>query len=98
MMTRKQELIQLIFKYLDRLDDHKIFLKRLEGNYMIYSLELQMAGVILLSAMTVGGISLWLKRRKEAKLDTTGETQNIQYTNPYFVIYQLKYSNVLDNP
>jgi hypothetical protein len=44
---------------------------------MFYSLELQMAGVILLSAMTVGGISLWLKRRKEAKLDTTDETQNI---------------------
>lgn len=44
---------------------------------MFYSLELQMAGVILLSAMAVGGISLWLKRRKEAKLDTTGETQNI---------------------
>ncbi len=28
-----------------------------------------MAGVILLSAMTVGGISLWFKRRKERKLD-----------------------------
>jgi len=37
---------------------------------MFSSLELQMAGVILLSAMTVGGISLWLKRRKEQqKLD-----------------------------
>lgn len=44
---------------------------------MFYSLELQMAGVILLSAMTIGGVSLWLKKRKEAKSDTTGETQNI---------------------
>jgi len=26
-----------------------------------------MAGVILLSAMLVGGISLWIKRRKEQK-------------------------------
>lgn len=46
---------------------------------MLYSLELQMAGVILLSAMAVGGISLWLKRRKEQqKLDTyDDEAQNI---------------------
>ena len=46
---------------------------------MMYSLELQMAGVILLSAMTVCGISLWLKRRKEQqKLDAyDGETHNI---------------------
>ena len=34
---------------------------------MLYSFELQMMGVILLTAMTVGGISLWLKRRKERK-------------------------------
>lgn len=46
---------------------------------MMYSLELQMAGVILLSAMAVGGISLWLKRRKEQhKLDVCNDdTQNI---------------------
>jgi len=31
---------------------------------MFYSVELQMAGVILFAAMAVGGISLWLKRRK----------------------------------
>jgi hypothetical protein len=43
---------------------------------MLYSLELQMAGVILLSAMAVGGISLWLKRRRENKLDECG-AQNI---------------------
>ena len=34
---------------------------------MFYSVELQMAGVILLTAMTVCGISLWLKRRKLEK-------------------------------
>ena len=46
---------------------------------MMYSLELQMAGVILLSAMAICGISLWLKRRKEQqKLDAyDDETHNI---------------------
>ena len=34
---------------------------------MLYHFELQMAGVILLTAMAVGGISLWLKRRKDRK-------------------------------
>ena len=34
---------------------------------MFYSVELQMAGIILLTAMAVGGISLWLKRRKLEK-------------------------------
>ena len=45
---------------------------------MMYSLELQMAGVILLSAMVICGISLWLKKRREDKLDVHGdEAQNI---------------------
>ena len=35
---------------------------------MLYSLELQMAGVILLTAMAAGGLSLWIKRRREKKL------------------------------
>ena len=34
---------------------------------MLYHFELQMAGVVLLTAMTAGGISLWLKRRKMRK-------------------------------
>jgi hypothetical protein len=34
---------------------------------VLYSFELQMMGVILLSAMTAGGISLWCKRRKIQK-------------------------------
>jgi len=43
---------------------------------MFYSFELQMAGVILLTAMAVGGISLWIKRRREKqKLDAVDEAQ-----------------------
>ena len=34
---------------------------------MFYSFELQMAGVILLTAMAVCGVSLWIKRRKLKK-------------------------------
>ena len=34
---------------------------------MFYSFELQMAGVILLTAMAVCGVSLWIKRRKLEK-------------------------------
>ena len=34
---------------------------------MFYSLELQMAGVILLTAMAAGGVSLWIKRRRIQK-------------------------------
>jgi len=46
---------------------------------VFYSLELQMAGVILLTAMAAGGISLWLKRRRAQNMideDTSDETQN----------------------
>lgn len=32
---------------------------------MLYYFELQLAGIILLSAMTIGGVSLWIKRRRE---------------------------------
>ena len=31
---------------------------------VFYHFELQLAGVILLTAMAVGGISLWIKRRR----------------------------------
>ncbi|MDO8641154.1 MAG: hypothetical protein Q7R33_06380, partial [Nitrosarchaeum sp.] len=73
------KITQNLFNCLARFSDHKIFLKRLVGNCMMYYLELQMAGVILLSAMAVGGISLWLKRRKEQhKLDVHDDkVQNI---------------------
>ena len=47
---------------------------------MLYSFELQMAGVILLTAMAVGGVSLWLKRRREQKeLDSTQNDENQNY-------------------
>ena len=46
---------------------------------MFYQFELMMAGVILLSAMLAGGISLWIKRRRtnteEAKLSKDKEPQ-----------------------
>ncbi len=46
---------------------------------MLYSFELQMMGVILLTAMTVGGISLWLKRRKLRKeLEKSSENDEAQ--------------------
>jgi hypothetical protein len=64
---------------LDRLEDHKIFFKRNYNDFMFYSLELQMAGAILLTAMAAGGVSLWLKRRRAQKeLDEaqSDETQN----------------------
>lgn len=32
---------------------------------MFYQFELQLAGIILLTAMAAGGISLWLKHRRD---------------------------------
>ena len=46
---------------------------------MPYNFELQMMGVILLTAMVVGGISLWYKRRKlrkELEAQENDDTQN----------------------
>lgn len=45
--------------------NHKIFLKAKIMYDMLYHFELQMAGAILLTAMLVGGIYLWVKRRRE---------------------------------
>ncbi len=47
---------------------------------MFYNFELQMAGVILLTAMTVGGVSLWIKRRKMKKELELTESEN-QHTS-----------------
>jgi len=65
---------------LAQLKDQKIFVKRTSIDFVVfYSFELQMAGVILLTAMAAGGISLWLKRRKTQKeLD---EAQNDEAQN-----------------
>jgi len=46
---------------------------------VLYSFELQMMGVILITAMTAGGISLWYKRRKirkELEDAKNGDTPN----------------------
>ncbi len=44
---------------------------------MLYSFEMQMMGVILFTAMTVGWISLWLKRRKDLEnIATKDDSQN----------------------
>jgi len=59
---------------LDRVGNHKIFVKRTREIFVFYSVELQMAGVILLTAMAAGGISLWLKRRQAQK--EIGEQQS----------------------
>jgi len=32
---------------------------------VFYAFELQLAGIILFTAMAAGGISLWLKRRRD---------------------------------
>ena len=46
---------------------------------MFYNFELMMAGVILLSAMLAGGITLWIRRRRtnteEAELSEDKEPQ-----------------------
>ena len=47
---------------------------------MLYYFELQLAGVILLTAMAAGGVSLWIKRRREKQdLEQTqdDEPQNV---------------------
>ena len=48
---------------------------------MLYHFELQMAGVILLTAMAIGGFSLWYKRRRasqESDYPQNDETSGIQ--------------------
>ena len=42
---------------------------------MLYNFELMMAGVILLSAMLAGGITLWYRRRKQKIEDLENEKQ-----------------------
>ncbi len=62
-----------------QLKDHKIFFNRSCDEFVFYSFELQMAGVILLTAMAAGGVSLWIKRRKaQRELD---EAQNDEPQN-----------------
>jgi len=50
---------------------------------MFYSFELILAGIILLTAMTAGGISLWLKRRHE-KIEQLKQAENEEQNNQNF--------------
>jgi len=45
---------------------------------VFYNFELQLAGIILLTAMVIGGFSLWLKRRKMKKALETPENDESQ--------------------
>jgi len=47
---------------------------------VFYAFELQLAGIILLTAMVAGGISLWLKRRRD-KLNQLKEEANKEEQN-----------------
>ena len=47
---------------------------------MLYSFELFLAGIILFSAMFAGGISLWIKRKKEQ--DKNNFSENDEKINP----------------
>ncbi len=48
---------------------------------MFYAFEIQLAGIILLTAMAAGGISMWLKRRRDKlnqlKEEAKKEEQNL---------------------
>jgi hypothetical protein len=48
---------------------------------VFYAFEIQLAGIILLTAMAAGGISLWLKRRRDKlnqlKEEAKKEEQNL---------------------
>ena len=63
---------------------------------MFYSLELQMAGVILLTAMAVGGISLWIKRRKLEKESVTSENDVSENLWCFFNLDDLIFKKELD--
>ena len=63
---------------------------------MFYSVELQMAGVILLTAMAVGGISLWIKRRKLEKESVTSENDVSENLWCFFNLDDLIFKKELD--
>ena len=70
-----------IANFQDRIEITRFFPCRYLFLVMLYHFELQMAGVILLTAMAMGGISLWLKRRKMNKeLQEFTESDNPQNT------------------
>ncbi len=42
-----------------------------------YSFEMVLVGIILLSAMAFGGVSLWIKRKKEAQQFQTSQDSEL---------------------
>lgn len=50
----------------------RLYLARRPRAPVLYHFELQLAGVILLTAMAAGAVSLWLKRRREAGREAEG--------------------------
>jgi len=47
-----------------------------------YEFELVLAGIILLSAMTAGGISIWIKRKREQE-KTNIENKDTEETSNF---------------
>ncbi|RNJ75256.1 MAG: hypothetical protein EB829_03275 [Nitrosopumilus sp. H8] len=58
--------------------DHKTFLDWHAIHAMLYHFELQLAGIILLTAMAAGAVSLWLKKRKELESDSAKARDDAQ--------------------
>ena len=55
----------------------RLFFHHIPSFSMLYSLELQMAGIILFTAMIAGGISLWIKRKKLEKESIESDKKNV---------------------
>ena len=62
-------------------EKQQVFLSFRRGISVLYHFELQLAGVILLSAMAAGALSLWLKRRKEQKALDQSSKENEDTVN-----------------
>ena len=78
-MPKYWHLIYVKLQYIRSEYTKMFFLNASLKKTMFYSFELQMAGVILLTAMAVCGVSLWIKRRKLEKESVEQEsTESIE--------------------
>jgi hypothetical protein len=66
-MPEYWHLIYVKFCFCGSGQNTRLFFRHIPSFSMLYSLELQMAGIILFTAMIAGGISLWIKRKKLEK-------------------------------
>ena len=48
-----------------------------------YEFELILAGIILFSAMTAGGISIWIKRKREQEKTQNAENEYTEETSNF---------------